>query len=117
LTGKLINNQHTGTRIDKNNPLGRVAQKIFGVEELHQIMRDFDTSVRTQGFTPLEVAVRWIAYHSALGDKDDIILGASKVAQLSDTVAFLLEGQLSNPVLPLVERLWNVVQVAQDDII
>jgi aflatoxin B1 aldehyde reductase len=100
LTGKLINNQHAGTRFDTNNPLGDVIQKMFGAEELHQAMQDFDTSTRALGLAPMEVAIRWIVHHSSLRDQDAIILGASKTAQVSETMALISKGELPGGCCP-----------------
>ncbi|KUI53260.1 Aflatoxin B1 aldehyde reductase member 2 [Cytospora mali] len=70
LTGKLVNNEHADTRLSDSNPLGKIVQ--------HR----FDAAVKAEGLTPTEVALRWVGYHSALGDGDAIILGASKTAQI-----------------------------------
>jgi aflatoxin B1 aldehyde reductase len=117
LTGKLINNQHAGTRFDTTNPLGDVIQKMFGAEELHQAMQDFDTSTRALGLAPMEVAIRWIVHHSSLRDQDAIILGASKTAQVSETMALISKGELPDAVLSLVEKLWAAVRVGRGGIV
>ena len=30
LTGNVVNNEHTGTRFSDDNPIGKMAQKLFG---------------------------------------------------------------------------------------
>jgi aflatoxin B1 aldehyde reductase len=117
LTGKLVNNQHAGTRFDPNHPLGDIVQKLFGAEELQQAMQEFDTGTRALGLAPMEVAIRWIFHHSSLRDQDAIILGASKTAQISETMALISKGVLPDAVLSLVEQLWDAVCVGRGDII
>ncbi len=84
-------------------------QSVFGDEDLHVAMREFDSRVRAHGLTSLEVAVRWIAHHSALGDGDGIVLGASRVEQVRETVGMVGRGRLEGEVLGAVEGLWGRV--------
>lgn len=117
LTGKLVNNQHEGTRMSDDNPLGKAVQRIFKGEELHQAMKKFDTETKAHGVSSMEVAIRWAAHHSALGDEDAIILGASKEAQLVESVSLIRKGPLPSPVLALVEELWATVQETRGNIL
>ncbi|KAI0409327.1 putative oxidoreductase [Xylaria palmicola] len=110
LTGKLVNNEHAGTRFGDDHPLGAIARKMFGGEDLLAAMKRFDESVKAHGLTPLEVAARWITHHSPLGGKDGVILGASKREQIVDTVSIIRKGPLPDAVLPLVEELWGAVK-------
>ena len=79
LTGKFVSNEHIGTRFGDENPLGKFAQKLFGAKVLHSAMKKFTEEMKLYSVTPIEVALRWIIYHSALGDEDGVIIGASKV--------------------------------------
>ena len=67
--------------------------------------------------TSIEVAVRWIAHHSALRDEDGIILGASKEKQVRETVAMIQKGPLPKEVLRLTEKLWSAVEGSRGEII
>ncbi len=82
------------TRLGDNNPLGKSIQRLFSAENLHEAMRTFDSGVRGLGLTPTEVAIRWISHHSALAADDGVILGASRPAQIVETVAFIRKGPL-----------------------
>lgn len=117
LTGKLSNNDHEGTRFADDNPLGKFAQKLYGAEDLNFAMRKFDIGVKAYDVTSLEVAIRWIMHHSALGDGDGIILGASKVGQLRQTVAIAKKGPLPEGLLRLAEDLWTAVNGSRGEII
>lgn len=72
-----------------DNLLDEAVQRICKGEELHQAMKKFDTEIKAHGVSSMEVAIRWLAYHTALGDEDAIILGASKEAQLVKLISLI----------------------------
>ncbi|MCJ1270486.1 hypothetical protein MMC22_010383 [Lobaria immixta] len=117
LTGKLINNDHAGTRFGDDNPLGKFAQKLFGAEDLHSAMKKFDAEAKSYKLTPIEVAIRWIAHHSALRDEDGIVIGASKVEQIRETVNMIKKGPLPGEILKTAENLWSAVKGTRGEII
>lgn len=100
-----------------DNPLGEAVRRTFGGEELHRAMRRFDAGARAHGVSSLEVAVRWAAHHSALGDGDAIILGASREAQLVECVSLVRRGPLASPLLALVGELWAAVEQTRGDVL
>ena len=92
-------------------------QKLFGAEDLHSAMKQFDAEVKSHHLTPIEVAVRWIAHHSALKEQDGIIFGASKTAQIRETVSMIEKGPLVKEVLEIAENLWKGVETSRNGII
>jgi aflatoxin B1 aldehyde reductase len=112
-----VNNQHAGSRLGDDNPLGKTAQKLFGAAELLDAMKAFDTKVKACGLSSLEVAIRWIYHHSVLSSEDGIILGASKTPQISETVELVRKGPLPAKVLDLTEELWDAVKEIRGQII
>lgn len=90
---------------------------MFGAEELHLALKEFDVKVKAEGLTLLDVAIRWLLYHSSLSDKDGVILGASKAAQVTETISLAQKGPLPDSVLPLVDSLWDAVRPIRADII
>ncbi|KAI1109544.1 putative oxidoreductase [Nemania sp. NC0429] len=117
LTGNFVNGNHEGTRLGEDNPLGKSFQKMYASVEVADGMRRFDAETRAEGLPPLEVAVRWIFHHSRLTDDDAVLLGASRVEQLVESVALARKGPLPDRVLLLAERLWEDVQESRKDII
>ena len=97
--------------------MGSAVQKLFGAEDLHSAMKKFDAEVKVQGLSPIEVAVRWIAHHSALGEEDGIIMGASKAHQARETIAMIRKGPLPEAALASTEKLWGAVQGTRGEII
>ena len=90
---------------------------MFGAEDLHSAMTKFDQGVRARGLTPVEVAIRWLGHHSALGRDDGIILGASKQRQVTETVGMIRKGPLPEDVLSLTEDLWGTLEESRGNII
>ena len=80
-------------------------------------MKEFDVQAKSRNLTSVEVAIRWIAHHSALKDEDGIILGASKVEQIRETVSMIKKGPLPEEVLKTAEDLWSAVKGSRSDII
>lgn len=80
-------------------------------------MKKFDTEVKSHNLTSIEVAIRWIAHHSALGDEDGIIIGASKAEQVRETVIMIKKGPLPKEVLRTAEDLWSAVKGSRGEII
>lgn len=117
LTGKLVNNQHSGTRFGDENPLGKVIQKMFGAQDLLNAMKKFDREVKAHDLTPVEVAIRWVAHHSVLTDNDGIVIGASSAMQVSEMVGLIQRGPLPAGVLMLTEELWDAVKGTRGEII
>ncbi|KAL8700221.1 MAG: hypothetical protein Q9201_005569 [Fulgogasparrea decipioides] len=117
LTAKLINNEHEGTRFADNNPLGKAAQGLFGAEDLRAAMKRFDIQLKSYNISPIEVGIRWIAHHSVLGDEDGIIIGASKVEQIRQTVSMIRNGPLPGEVLKAAESFWEAVRDSRSEII
>lgn len=100
-----------------DNPLGKAMQRVFAGEELLQAVKTFDAKVKAKGLSSLEVAIRWAVHHSALGDEDAIILGASKATQLQESISLIQKGPLESPVIALVEELWAAVQQTRGDVL
>lgn len=113
---KLVNNQHADTRAGDNNPLGKMIQGAFGAEGLRSAMKEFDNAVKAEGLTSAEVAVRWAAHHSALTEDDGMILGASKITQIQESVGFVRKGKLPENVLRLADELWEAVRQSRGSI-
>lgn len=117
LTGRVVENQTAGTRFASDNPLGKVMQNLFGDEKLMTALKQFSEQVASHNLKPVEVAIRWIVYHSALGEQDGVLLGASRTEQLRDTVGMIRKGPLPAEVLKSTEDFWLAVKDLRGSII
>ena len=55
-------------------------------------------------------SLRWLYYHSALGDDDGITLGATKVEQIEVNVEEIRKGRLEGDVIEAFEKAWEAVR-------
>lgn len=117
LTGRFVNDEAAGTRFDPDGPLGHVMRKMFSGDRLVDGMRRFDAAVRERGFSSPEVAIRWLMHHSALTGEDSVILGASRIEQIHETVGFTQKGPLPDDVVAMAEELWKSVEDLRGDVI
>lgn len=117
LTGRVAENQVAGTRFANDNPLGQAMQNLFGSEKLMTALKQFNQEVTAQNLKPVEVAIRWIVYHSALSEQDGVLLGASRTEQLRDTVGMIKKGPLPAEVLKSTEDFWLAVKDIRGSII
>ena len=117
LTAKFINNQHAGTRFDDKNPLGKFAQNAFADETVQNALKTFDTKVKAAGLTCTEVALRMVVHQLALEDNDAVILGASKMGQIEETVRMIRRGPLPGEVVVLAGELCDQVKGVRGEMI
>ncbi|KAG8158297.1 hypothetical protein KVR01_012058 [Diaporthe batatas] len=117
LTGKLVKNEHEGTRADDKHPLGKAIQRIFGDQNLQASMQRFMDAAEAESLTPNDVAVRWVVHHSALDDKDALILGASKISQIQESVGSIRKGPLPAHLVKAADEMWESVKQARGNML
>ena len=64
------------------------------------------------GITGHAAALRWTTWHSELGAEfgDSVIIGASKIAQLSENLDILEQGPLPEPLVETINGVWEDVK-------
>ncbi len=69
---------------------------LYGRESLYAALDEWDEIAKEAGITKAALAYRWIAWHSALKieNGDAVIVGASKAAQLEETLTAIEAGPL-----------------------
>lgn len=109
----------TGNHVDNDGkPTGRFAKNSsYNNPEVSAAMKEFVAGCSAHSVPPVEVASRWIAHHSVLSDSDGIVLGASKLSQVSETVANIRKGPLPEEVVVLADRVWNAVECVRGSMI
>ncbi|KAI9658639.1 MAG: hypothetical protein M1821_002199 [Bathelium mastoideum] len=118
LTGKLLSGRAEGTRLAPENPLGnRLADGVFGSQKLREVTSQFIKKVERMGLNGVDVALRWIYWHSPLGEGDGVILGASTVRQIEQNKASLEGGPLDQNVLQAVEELWAELKAERESVL
>ncbi|KAI1206204.1 Aldo/keto reductase [Annulohypoxylon truncatum] len=97
LTGKLTLGTAEGTRL--RSAYGAHFAAWYDRPEFHDAVKKLLEVIEPLGIKPSEAALRWAAYHSALGEKDGIILGATKIEQLKQNLEDIEKGPLPQAVV------------------
>jgi aflatoxin B1 aldehyde reductase len=77
---------------------------------MHEAIKRLKAISDKTGLGMDELSLRWLAHHSIQQEQDGIILGASKVAQISKNVAQIRNGPLDEGVAKELSRLWESVK-------
>ncbi|KAJ7486207.1 NADP-dependent oxidoreductase domain-containing protein [Mycena galericulata] len=111
LTGKFTSGDTEGTRFAEGSPFAPMLRAQFDKTVMHDAVRALDESLATYapGVSKVEVSLRWVCFHSALGSGDGVILGASSPAQLVQNVVGIRNGPLPEEVVAAVDAIWHTV--------
>lgn len=77
---------------------------------MHAAIEKLKAIAEKTGLGMDELSLRWLAHHSILQDQDGIILGASRVGQISRNVAQINDGPLDGSVAKELDDLWEAVK-------
>lgn len=98
-----IRNPEKGSRYD--------AMKVFGDlyvnDDTVKALASLAGACERHGFGVLEATLRWFMHHSALGDEDAVILGASSTRQVEANLRACEKGPLSEDVVREFENMWE----------
>ncbi|MFT4650499.1 MAG: aflatoxin B1 aldehyde reductase [Flavobacteriales bacterium] len=81
-------------------------------DDYFSVLDDFQRICADVEITPVNAAFSWLINHSKLSDElgDGIILGASKVSQLTDNLSAFNQGPLHESILEVLDRGWEVIK-------
>lgn len=88
-------------------------RKLYVKPALLEGLGKWEELAKNEGVPQAELAYRWIYYHSALKPKehgDFVIVGASKIEQISQTLDGLKRGPLKPEVVQEIDEVWNIVK-------
>jgi aflatoxin B1 aldehyde reductase len=92
-----------GSRMDLMAVFGAMYVNDLSLE-IHDVLSEV---CRAEGVTLKEAALRWVMCHSALGEADGVILGASSLGQMEENLRACRGGPLSEAVVAEFERAWK----------
>lgn len=77
-----------------------------------QALAEWQAIAEEAGTSKAALAYRWVTYNSILKPEhgDGIILGASAVQQLEETLKSLEQGPLPESVVTKIDRIWKLVK-------
>ncbi|KAG0646182.1 Oxidoreductase sirO [Hyphodiscus hymeniophilus] len=104
-------NEDTG-RFGPKARTGKMYTTMYGKESLLGALDEWGNIANDAGISKAALAYRWITYHSALKKEygDGIIIGASKVSQLEETLKVIEDGPLDSKIAERVDQIWKKVE-------
>lgn len=95
-----------------DNPLARMYRGFYVKPAMLEGLGKWEELAREQGVSQAEMAYRWVYYHSTLDPQkgDFMIMGASKVEQISQTVEGIKRGPLKPEVVKGIDEIWEIVK-------
>lgn len=109
LTGKLTAGETAGTRFEAGIQMtgGRCW---YDKPVMHEAVTKLQGFIEPLGLTLMEVSMRWLMFHSRLGEGGGVIIGGSRVEQIEGNLLDVRKGGLSEEVLGMVEEVWGMVR-------
>ncbi len=77
-----------------------------------EALSKWEEAAKIEGTTKADLAYRWVMYNSALeGCKGDaVVMGASSVGQLEETLEGIEKGRLSEETARRIDEIWELVK-------
>jgi len=97
---------------DANNALSSIYNGMYNRPSFVDALDAWEQIAKDEGVSRAELAYRWIVYHSKLRPElgDAIIVGARTGQQLSETVATIGKGPLSDAAVKKIDGVWESVK-------
>ncbi|KIW15571.1 hypothetical protein PV08_05619 [Exophiala spinifera] len=98
----------TGSRIAAQGLGGDRTRQLYGTEPVQKAIQQVRDVAEKNGLNGHETAIRWVVWDSMLDEKygDGVIIGASSVSQLEETLRAIDEGPLPGEVNQAIEGIW-----------
>ncbi|KAK5128758.1 hypothetical protein LTR85_000091 [Meristemomyces frigidus] len=84
--------------------------KWYDTPAMHEAIKKVKAVGEKTGLGLDELSLRWLKYHSALGEEDAMILGASKPTQIEKNVAQLAKGPLEDSLAAELNAMWEGIK-------
>ncbi|KAF2844827.1 Aldo/keto reductase, partial [Plenodomus tracheiphilus IPT5] len=99
-------------RFDLTTKGGQMYNHMYNKATTIEALRQWIKIAEQEGDSSVNVAYRWAVFHSKLdvAAGDAIILGASRAAQLENTLAALDAGPLKEETVKQIDELWSLVE-------
>ncbi|KAG0060768.1 hypothetical protein BGZ89_011976 [Linnemannia elongata] len=99
-----------GGRYDPNTRFGKLFRDRYWTKTNFEAVQDLTKVATANNLTLLEATLRWMRHHSGLVAKDGIIIGASTVAQLEESLTELDKGPLPEEMIKAFDDAWEHVK-------
>ncbi|KAK9358161.1 NADP-dependent oxidoreductase domain-containing protein [Lipomyces starkeyi] len=101
-----------GGRWDKDTPTGQMYLRLYGKPKLLEALYDWDAIAEEAMVTKAALAYRWVTFCSCLDGKygDAVIIGATKVEQLQESLKTLKDGPLPSSIVAKINKIWDTIK-------
>ncbi|KAG0276259.1 Aflatoxin B1 aldehyde reductase member 2 [Linnemannia exigua] len=100
-----------GSRYDSDTPLGNMVRGWYWNKANLEAVASLTQVATTHNLTLLEATLRWMRHHSGLTARDGILIGASTVAQLEESLTELDKGPLPEEMIKAFDDAWDHVKL------
>lgn len=102
----------SSSRWDPNTRIGKLYHNIYNRPVLLEALSEWQAIAEEAGTSRASLAYRWVSFNSILTAEngDGIIIGATKVEQLKQTLDALAEGPLEPSIAKRIDNLWERVK-------
>ncbi|KAK9235000.1 NADP-dependent oxidoreductase domain-containing protein [Lipomyces kononenkoae] len=101
-----------GGRWDKESRIGQMYLGLYSKPKLLAALDEWESIATEAGVTKAGLAYRWVVFNSGLDAKynDGVIIGATKVEQLQESLNALKDGPLPDSVVAKIDKLWEDIK-------
>ncbi|MCJ1480387.1 Aflatoxin B1 aldehyde reductase member 2 [Schaereria dolodes] len=99
-------------RFDANSQIGKIYQRMYARPAYLEALAEWEAIAEEAGCSKADLAYRWVKYNCVLDAEhgDAVIIGASRVEQLKQTLEGLNAGPLNESVVAKVDSLWKKLE-------
>eukprot|EP01112_Ceratiomyxa_fruticulosa_P022331 TRINITY_DN813_c0_g1_i17.p1 TRINITY_DN813_c0_g1~~TRINITY_DN813_c0_g1_i17.p1 ORF type:complete len:332 (-),score=76.44 TRINITY_DN813_c0_g1_i17:42-1037(-) len=96
----------------KISVISKIYRNLYYKDSYFNFLKEFLEFIKPYNVGAIEVALRWLAFHSQLKreDGDAVILGASSTKQLEDNIAYISRGPLPKELVHFIDESWNKIK-------
>ncbi|KAG0200977.1 hypothetical protein BGX33_010657 [Mortierella sp. NVP41] len=96
-----------GSRYDPKTRIGPMVREMYWTKTNFEAIQNLTRVATDNNMTLLDATLRWMRHHSGLEAKDGIIMGASTVDQLKETLTALDQGPLPHAIVKAFDEAWE----------
>lgn len=99
-------------RFDKSSLIGQMYSGLYGKSELLESLAQWEETAKEEGCSRADLAYRWVRFNSPLKLEfgDAMIVGASNLKQLKQTIEGSNAGPLSARAVERIDTIWELVK-------
>jgi aflatoxin B1 aldehyde reductase len=95
---------------DPTTLFGKLFRDLYNKPSYMNLLREFGALSQSSGISRSGLAYRWVRYHSALEQGDEMILGSVTAEQLEQALGELNNGPLPKWVVQRIDELWDGIR-------